>query len=229
MNSKKFDLLISAHKHGIKNGFINFWTSVLDEVFIPKNNEFRIFEYGAINYDFLKFMKINYEIREPVGFYFEHDRNDFSIKEDKEEDFIIVPEKDADKFNNFDMGFSYEIFSLTSDIDKLSKRIFNILKEGGCFYSTFSWHSGNPFSKNTKKIRKDKGMPFYNYSLDFIADVFYNNGFEVGLKRINIPYFLIYNPSLCKNRFGSIEGFLLSNHEMNILFSFRKSSGEFNQ
>ena len=84
-------------------------------------------------------------------------------------------------------------------------------------------HIQNPlWSKRRELIRTEEKYYAYDYSLDEIASIFYEVGFEVGLKRLPVEYFLIYHPTITKDFSNSLVDLVNTTYENKMLFSFWK-------
>ena len=126
----------------------------------------------------------------------------------------------------FDLAFSHEVFSLLPDLETHADVVRRLLAPNGVYYSAFGWHGDNPHSSRQAKIRNEKGLPFHPHSLDAVAETFHRAGFEVGYKRLPMPYFMIYEPTLVNRRFGSVSEMIACLQDHKVLFSFRKGGGE---
>jgi hypothetical protein len=84
-------------------------------------------------------------------------------------------------------------------------------------------HIQNPlWSKRRTIIREEEKYYAYDYSIDEVADIFYKAGFEVGIKRLPVEYFLIYHPTGTKEFSNSLFDLANTTHEHKMMFSFWK-------
>ena len=66
------------------------------------------------------------------------------------------------------------------------------------------------------------GVISYDYSIDEIAKIFYDVGFDVAVKRLPVDYPLIYNPKLTKDFSNSLLDLVDTTYENKMIFSFWK-------
>jgi len=220
----KKQIIWEAHRRGLHDGFINFWMGMLEEVLEDTAQGQRVFEYGALNSRFLEFLEISCSIEDGKGIVMQLDEGlqhqTWSSGESKKLAFAL--ESEVVPAHNFDIGFSQEIFSLVSDLPRHANYIWDMLSPQGVYYSTFGWHNDNPCTAKQAALRNQKGQPFYLHSLDEVVQAFHRQGFEVGVKRLTLPYFMIYDPQVTPVRYGSIGDMINCLQDQKLLFSFRK-------
>lgn len=216
----KNKLLKRAHQLNIYNGFLNYWMSLLEATLESPSSVKEIFEFGSYDIDFLKFIGLYFYDSNRTGIIINND----SISQTLNDDFRVkyVNENAWNSPNKYDIGFSLEIFSLISDLDAHIDKIQLMLKNDGVYYSIFGWHSGNPCSEKRKIRRIGKGLKFYEYSLDVIANKFSKKGFEVGIKKITVPYYFIYEKELINRDYVNIENMISCLQDHKYILSFRK-------
>lgn len=222
----KIKIIHEAHKRGLHDGQINFWMGILSEVLEDINGMQRVFEYGALNSKFLEFLEIVYSIKEGKGILMEVDTASKNFYSKISQTISLEAENTIVPNHAFDISFSQEIFSLISDLTSHANFIWDMLSPSGVHYATFGWHSGNPCSAKQLELRRIKGQPFYLYSLDEVVQAFHAKGFEVGVKRLTLPYFMIYDPQITPARYGSISDMISCLQDQKILLSFRKWESE---
>ncbi|WP_031597218.1 hypothetical protein [Ferrovum myxofaciens] len=222
MNKK--EIIWAAHSRGLHDGFINFWMGMLDDVLEDSTQERRVFEYGAMNARFLEFLEIALVVKEGKGIVMQaDDREQHHVwSRGVGQNLSFTTESKVAAVQNFDIGFSQEIFSLMPDLTEHARRIWNMLSPTGVYYATFGWHKDNPCSARQAALRQRKDQPFYSYTLDEVVEVFHGKGFEVGVKRLTLPYFMIYDPQVTPARYGSVGDMISCLQDHKILFSFRK-------
>ncbi|MEI7993457.1 MAG: hypothetical protein WCH01_01010 [Methylococcaceae bacterium] len=222
-------LLHLAHAHNLGDSFLPFWAGMLSEVLCTIKPTTNILELGSTNTKFLQFIRLAYPYHEGLGVILDVDNIDASeIKADDTCRFISESMLDSEE-RQFDIAFSHEIFSLVSNIHLHAETAWHHLAPDGVYYAAFGWHKDNPCSSRQAKLRSDRNLPFYLYQLDYIAATFYEMGFEVGYKRLAIPYFMVYDPQVVNRRFGGVADMITSLQDHKVLFSFRKEKGEHGQ
>lgn len=222
MNKK--EIIWAAHTRGLHDGFINFWMGMLDDVLEDFTHEQRVFEYGAMNARFLEFLEIAFAVKEGKGIVMKADGQgqQHTWSRGLGQNLSFVTESEVAAVRNYDIGFSQEIFSLLPDLRDHALCIWNMLAPSGVYYATFGWHQDNPCSARQSALRQRKGQPFYSYTVDGVAEAFYAQGFEVGVKRLTVPYFMIYDPQATPVRYGSVGDMISCLQDHKILFCFRK-------
>ena len=222
MDKKK--IIWEAHLRGLHDGAINFWMGMLDDVLEDTGQELEVFEYGALSSKFLEFLEIVCEIRAGLGVVIPVDdkQNHHTWSSGKSQKLMFASESQTQPAHTFDIGFSQEVFSLMADLPAHARFIWDMLSPTGVYYSTFGWHTENPCTVRQQSLRSKKSQPFYLYSLDEVAQAFHAQGFEVGVKRLTLPYFMIYDPQITPGRYGNVENMILCQQDHKILLSFRK-------
>jgi len=123
----------------------------------------------------------------------------------------------------FNIIFSQEVVYTIKDLKSHALEMFSILEEGGYYFVTMGSHIGNPlWSKRRKIIRHEEQYYAYDYSLDEVAEVFYEAGFRVGLKRLPLEYFMIYDKNKTNYFSNSLEELVKTTEENKMLFCFLK-------
>lgn len=221
----KQEVLWHSHSQNLHDGFINFWQGIFEDVLDPLTPHTKIIEFGSLNSKFLQFAHIHFPYQKATGVLLEidGDQNPTQWIVPPRTQTIFLKENQLSTYNeSHDIAFSQEIFSLISDLELHAKTVWNSLGPNGVYYATFGWHSDNPTTKLQEKLRLERKQPFFNYSLDTIALIFHKVGFEVGFKRLSLPYYMIYEPNLIEKRFGNINQMISGLQDHKILFSFRK-------
>lgn len=220
----KKKIIWEAHLRGLHDGFINFWMGIINDVLEDTEQELKVFEYGALNSKFLEFLEIVCEIRQGLGIVMSvDDRNDHHTwPSGRTRNLRFVSESNAQPANAFDIGFSQEVFSHIANLSAHARYIWDILSPTGVYYSAFGWHTENPFTARQQSLRSKKSQPFHLHSLDDVVQAFHAQGFEVGVKRLTLPYFMIYDPQITPARYGNVENMIRCQQDHKILLSFRK-------
>jgi hypothetical protein len=222
-------LLRKAHEQKIGDGFLPFWAGMLAEVLEPVDLSTSILEFGSTNSKFLQLAYLASPYKAALGIVLDVDGIKGFEKWIPSEDIacrFISESAIEEEAVTYDLAFSHEVFSLLPDLDAHANVAWHLLTTDGVYYAGFGWHSDNPHSSRQAKIRIEKGLPFYSHSLDSVAEIFYRAGFEVGYKRLPIPYFMVYDPTLVSRRFGSVAEMIACLQDHKVLFSFRKRGRE---
>jgi len=229
---KNFHISKFHDKFGVDPN-LAFWISMIKESqkVVRKNHNKKILDFGCGNGKFLHLYDLMDEFSEGYGI----DLNEKLIKKAKETNqnkkikYFLSDEnffKNKQKF--FDVIFSQEVIYTIKDLNLHAKIIFNALKKGGFYFATIGSHIQNPLWSKRREILKEDfkngtiNYYPYDYSLDEIANIFYNAGFEVGLKRLPVEYFLIYHPKITPEFSNSFYDLVETTYENKMLFLFWK-------
>jgi hypothetical protein len=216
-------LLKKAHASKITHGFINYWVAALSHTLEDFDSNLHYAEIGIQNLQFLELLYIQIPYNVATAVVLENDpmpSNSTNLPSTKIK--ISTFEQFNKQPSDIDIAYSFEIFSLIENINSFAQTIFNSLNSNGVYYATFAWHSNNPCTQIQIELRKDKNQNFYLYTLDDIVQAFHQAGFEVSIKKINMPYFLVVDPKIIYRRYGSLLNMLDSCYNHLFLFSFRK-------
>jgi len=223
------DLLERAHAHGLGDGFLPFWAGMLAEVLGKVAPSAFVLEFGSTGPNFLQLVNLAFPYRSALG---------VVLDVDKMEHFTTWPMKTATpcrfvgesavalEAGSVDFAFSHEVFSLLPDLKAHATLAWRLLSNSGVYYAAIGWHGDNPHTARQAKLRLEKGLPFHPHTLDVIAQAFHAVGFEVGFKRLPMPYFMVYDPNLVSRRFGTATEMISCLQDHKILFSFRKGGGD---
>jgi SAM-dependent methyltransferase len=229
---KYFHISQFHEKFGV-DGNLSFWVSMIKESQkVIKDNENRIIlDFGCGNGKFLHLFDLMDNFKKGYGI----DLNKTLIEEANKNNTnskISYCYSNKEFFDNkknfFDIVYSQEVIYTIKNLEEHAKLIFSSLKKGGFYFATMGSHIQNPlWSKRREIIKKDyldgkiNYYP-YDYSLDEVANIFYNIGFEVGLKRLPVEYFLIYHSKITPEFSNSLYDLVKTTSEHKMLFLFWK-------
>ena len=213
-----------------------FWISMVNESLklIPKNQEKTILDFGCGDGKFLHLYKMMDNFKEGYGIELDDKLLEEANKIKTSDMHYLKYSKDFfdDKKESFNVVYSQEVMYTIKDLKTHAKEIFDILKPDSYYFATMGSHIQNPlWSLRREEIRKDynedKSHYFaYDYSLDEVASIFYEAGFEVGLKRLPLDYFMVYHPKLTREFSNSLYDLTKTAEEEKMLFLFWKPYGK---
>ncbi len=222
-------ILQKAHEHGLGDGFLPFWAGMIAEVPVPVGPSTLVLEFGSTNPKFLQLVSLALPYKAAMGVVLDVDRlagfETWPAPGNVPCRFISESALGAEA-GPFNLAFSHEVFSLLPDLFAHADVAWRLLAPDGVYYAAFGWHGDNPHSSRQAKLRNEKGLPFHSHSLDSVAETFHRVGFEVGYKRLPMPYFMVYDPTSVSRRFGSVAEMIACLQDHKVLFSFRKGGGE---
>lgn len=224
---KDFHISQAHEKIGL-DGNLPFWISMIKESqkVLKPNKKNRVLDFGCGDGKFLQLFELMDDLDSGLGLELnkglikkaQQRNNNSSIQYKHYKENII---KKYDKY--FDAAYSQEVIYTIKNLKSHAQEIFNSLKDGGFYFSTMGSHIDNPlWSKRRKIIREEEKYYAYDYSIEEVAEVFYSVGFEVGIKRLPVEYFLVYHPEITKEFSNSLLDLVNTTYENKMLFSFWK-------
>lgn len=220
------NLLFKAHSQGLADGFINSGVGLISALVDSIEPETTVLEYGSVSSRFLRLLFIDSVYKRAIGILLSEDVT--TIQDDrwsstKNWPGSFIPESQMQCLSEqVDLAFSNEVFGLIPNLHDHAVQMLEVLKFGGCYYSLFGWHTDNPHLKRHYELRQKRNLPFFAYNLDEVAQTFHQVGFEVGVKRLQVPYFLMFDPTITERRFGNIKTMVSCMEDHCIIFSLRK-------
>ena len=225
MKNNEFHISQAHNLIGIHSN-LPFWISMVkaSQMVIPPNLSKVVLDFGCGDGKFLPVFDLMDDLKEGVGV--EIDNNLLSMA--RESAFCNkVSYSHYDELNKyqdyFDVAYSQEVLYTLPDLKKHAEEMFNCLKKGGYYFATIGSHIQNPlWSHRRDIIRREETYPVHDYSLEQIANIFFDAGFEVGLKRLPVEYFIIYHPEITKSFSKSYLDLVNSIYENKMLCLFWK-------
>ncbi len=217
-----------AHEKVGMDGNLPFWISMIKEsqkVLLP-NKKRNVLDFGCGEGKFLHVFDLIDNLKFGLGV----ELNETLIQNANKfnnNSLIKYSLNEKDLFNKyhdfFDVAYSQEVLYTIEDLKSHAETIFRSLKEGGFYFSTMGCHIENPLWSKRRKIIKDEEVyPVFDYSIEQIAEIFHSVGFEVGIKRLPVEYFLVYHPKITKNFSNSLLDLVNTSYDNKMLFSFWK-------
>jgi len=226
MTDKKQWHLYDAYEIGIESGNLTFWTAMIREIIPPHTGNERVLDFGCGDGQFLRLLNNIRPYASGLGV--DIDENAISQAlanvRDGEQIAYSSPSVLKNLSEEFDLAFSQEVFWMIKDLPTLANTMFRVLKEKGEYYATMGCHIENPLWPHRRRLLKEQGVNVYDYSLDEIVGVFFDAGFEVGVKRLPVDYFNIVNPEFTRERAQSISRLVETTYEHKMLFYFRRDT-----
>lgn len=217
-----------AHERVGMDGNLPFWISMIKESQkvlkpdIAKN----VLDFGCGDGKFLHVFDLMDKLKSGLGVELSQDLINKANKKNKTD--VIKYSAYTDKLlqsyqGHFDAAYSQEVLYTIQDLKIHAQIIFASLKQGGFYFSTMGSHIENPlWSKRRNIIRAEEKYSVYDYSIEEVAEVFYEVGFEIGIKRLPVEYFLVYHPESTKDFSNSLLNLVNTTYENKMLFSFWK-------
>ena len=205
-----------------------FWISMIKEsqkILQPNSGE-SVLDFGCGNGKFLQLFDLMDNLKDGLGLELDNELIKTANKNNQNNsiDYKVYRNRILDNYNEyFDVVYSQEVLYTLKDLKNHAEEIFNSLKKGGFYFATMGSHIQNPlWSKRRELIRAEEKYYAYDYSLDEVANIFYEVGFRVGLKRLPLEYFMIYDKLLTSTFSNSLLDLVETTEENKMLFSFWK-------
>jgi len=224
---KKFHMS-QAHERVGMDGNLPFWISMIKEsqkVMLP-SVEKTVLDFGCGDGKFLHVFDLMDRLKKGLGIELDRElinKANISNQSNHIEYSFHTDELMQSYQGYFDAVYSQEVLYTLHDLKQHATAVFASLKAGGFYFATMGCHIENPlWSKRRKIIRSEEQYPAYDYSIEEVAEVFCSVGFEIGIKRLPVEYFLVYHPEITRNFSNSLLDLVNTTYENKMLFSFWK-------
>ena len=217
-----------AHDKVGLDGNLPFWISMIKESqkLLKPDTKKNVLDFGCAKGKFLQLFDLMDILNNGLGLELDnHLIEQAKLKnENKSIKYTLYTNNILENHHDyFDVAYSQEVLYTIKDLKSHAEKIFHTLKKGGFYFATMGCHIDNPlWSKRRKIIREEERYYAYDYSIEEIAEVFHAIGFEIGLKRLPVEYFLIYHPEKTKIFSNSLLDLVNTSYENKMLFSFWK-------
>lgn len=221
-----------AHTHqciGMDSN-LPFWISMIqqsEKVLLP-SDAYQVLDFGCGEGKFLHLFDVMKSLKKGVGI--ELDAKLVKQAQARNQNVSIdyyayTPDLLAEYSEQFDVVYSQEVLYTQECLSKHAAEIFKVLKPGGFYFATLGCHTENPLWSHRREIIKaEESYPVCDYCIDQVAQDFYQAGFEVGIKRLPVEYFIIYHPEITPGFSKSYSELVSTTYENKMLFSFWKSN-----
>lgn len=221
--------LHDAFDAGIHSAQITFWTAMIREVIPRHRGDEKVLEMESWDSGFLRLLYQMRPFAEAVGLSSDEQYCARAVKDLRPDAPICYGNPGSIPSEHFDLAFSTEVFSFLPDLRHHARIVMDALRDGGEYYAAFGSHIENPLWPHRRRLLREEGNVVYDYSLEDVADAFHDVGFEVGLKRLPVDYFNLYEPAFTRKRALSLRLLVDTTYEHKMLFYFRRDDEAFAQ
>ncbi|MFE6798621.1 class I SAM-dependent methyltransferase [Paenibacillus chitinolyticus] len=181
---------------GMENDHIPHWKRVLS--FIPEEDlsQCSVLDFGCNQGGFLRLLYEQRPFKEGIGT--DLARRSVEVANSRKGDLPIqyVATAEPEQFEGrFDLAFSLAVLYLIPDLGEHARKMKKALKPGGVYYATFADYSENPsLPYIQERINSNASIPMQEHTLDHIAEMFFQEGFRVGIRRMIPTWYLDLSP-----------------------------------
>ncbi|MFZ2726303.1 MAG: class I SAM-dependent methyltransferase [Methylococcaceae bacterium] len=214
-----------AHNRIGTHSNLPFWISMIEasQRVITPDTEKVVLDFGCGEGKFLPVFDLMDNLKTGVGIEID-DKLLISAQQNSTNNISYAHYNEFANYHDyFDVAYSQEVLYTLPDLKKHAEEMFLCLKKGGYYFATMGSHIQNPLWAHRRDIiRREETYPVCDYSLEEVANIFFDAGFEVGLKRLPVEYFIIYHPEMTKSFSKSYLDLVNSIYEHKMLFLFWK-------
>jgi SAM-dependent methyltransferase len=200
------------------------WTAMIGQLQRRARGNEKVLDYGCGEGQFLRVLHRTRPFAEGVGVDIDStalERGRATLTEDEPIE-LGAPDLLNQQPWSFDLVFAQEVFWMIEDLGELAARLHSLTKNGGECYATVGCHVGNPLWEHRKAWLQEQGFTAFDYSIDDVAKVFFEAGFEVGVKRLPVDEFTGYHPVHTPMMTRSLAEQVAATAEHKMLFHFRR-------
>lgn len=203
-----------------------FWFSMLEEAsrLIDFSRVNSIVDFGCGNGGFVQL--IHQAFSKPKVFGVEIDVNLLlnCQKNNRHSRINYLHYDDLSRLPKVDLVFSQEVVYTQESLSHHADDIFNLLHDGGHYIFTIGCHIENPtWASRRLSIRNNEKYCAFDYSLEDVANSFFNAGFRVTVKKLPLWVPIKYVPRR-EGEFSSLIDMVRSSEEHKYLFVMLKPS-----
>jgi SAM-dependent methyltransferase len=223
---KKTEFHISqAHEIVGMHGNLPFWISMINasqKVISPETPK-KVLDFGCGEGKFLPVFNLMDNLETGIGIETTEELLSLAKQHQNAKTNYVHYSNLLNYKNFFDVAYSQEVLYTLPDLKQHAQEMFDCLKKGGYYFATMGCHIQNPLWAHRRQIiRQEETYPVFDYSLEQVANVFFEVGFEVGLKRLPVDYFVIYHPETTPSFSKSYLDLINNVHDHKMLFLFWK-------
>lgn len=173
-----------------------FWQKVVSMVIEDDLRHSSVLDFGCNQGGFLRYLYEQKPFKNGVGV--DIARGSVEVANQRKGALPLTYEATStpEKFSHqFDLAFSISVIYLIADLQAHACTIRQMLKPGGVYYATYTDYNGNPSLPVMKKqIDRHAARPMILHDLDDIAGAFFQEGFQVGIRRLLPNGFIDLSP-----------------------------------
>jgi hypothetical protein len=211
-----------------KSGKLAFWVSMIKQIVARPTGEEIVLDYGCRDGEFLRLLNKVRPFKKGIGVMLDSELIHDAQRGLKPDDSAVVQFESRSAMdgyqNYFDLAFVYETLWRVGDLKALAMELFSSMKDKSECYVAFGSHIENPLWPHRRRMLKEQGYEVFDYSVEDVADTFFEAGFLVGIKRLPVEYFNMYDPRETRKFSISLSDLVVTTEEHKMLFYFRKDN-----
>jgi 2-polyprenyl-3-methyl-5-hydroxy-6-metoxy-1,4-benzoquinol methylase len=196
------------------------WQEVINLIQEQDLSNKAILDFGCNQGGFLRHLYQDKPFKEGMGIDLAQQSIDVAISRKGDLPLTYVATTTPEQFaNRFDVAISQAVIYLIKDLRNHAWKVKQMLKPGGVYYATYTDLNDNPSLQHfTEWINQNSLVESNAHTLDFIAETFAAEGFQVEIQRRNPRGFI--DISRTEDGFLRIADRLKASYEQAYIFRF---------
>lgn len=226
--------VFDAYRKGYQHKNLIFWTAMLNAMVESTSENQCVLDFGCGQGLFLRLLYDYFPYKYGVGVDWDLNSIEYAYSQLNKQknqypiDYFVNNQFDFNAHQEyFDQIFCQEILWCNESIVDVAKILYGLLKFNGQCYMTVGCHDENPMWLYRKNMMKQENIMTYTHSLDEIAQAFSDVGFVVGMRRLPLDGFVMFNPNKKESDGYSFSKLVKTTYENKVLFYFEKSYREY--
>ncbi|MDF2570128.1 MAG: Methyltransferase type 11 [Sporomusa sp.] len=175
----------SEGEQQMEDGHIKGWREVIHLIQEQDLSNMTVLDFGCNQGGFLRYLYQAKPFREGMGI--DLAQQSIAVADSRKGDLPLtyVATTNPEQFaNRFDLAISQAVIYLIKDLKAHAWKVKQMLKPGGVYYATYTDCNDNPSLHHfTEWINQNSLVESNAHTLDFIAETFESEGFQVEIQR----------------------------------------------
>lgn len=200
------------------------WLLIIDKMIEQNLCDKKILDFGCGRGGFLRVLHDKKPFKKGIGIDIDSQLINMANTIIENQPITYEHRKDIEHLHeDIDIAFNHEVFYFLNNLHKHARQIFAALKSGGVYYVVLGCHSDNPLWQKWKEmIEQNSNVKLQSYSLNYIVEVFKQNGFSVSGQKYMLNQFISLEEDT--EYFPNITDRLNYYWDYKLLFKFAKNN-----